>query len=78
MKPTDMHMLAHRGCHDACSPKGWHDVPNLTGDYDFDATIEHRNNKNLPQRLWMYVKRGDSAYGYKTGYDGYHGYSGDD
>ncbi len=77
MKPNEMHLLAHRGCH-VCSPKGWRDTPNVTGDYDFDATIEHRNNKNLPARLWMYVKRSDTAYSPRTGYDSYHGYSGDD
>lgn len=77
MKPDKMHLLAHRGCH-VCAPKGWRDIPNVTGDSDFDATILHRNNKNLPDRLELYVKRGDNAYGYRSNYDSYHGYSGDD
>lgn len=77
MKPTDMHRLAHAGCHD-CSPRGWHDVPQVTGDYDLDATILHRSNKDLPRRLEMYVKHRVNAYGPRTAYDGYHGYSGDD
>lgn len=69
MKPNEMHNLAHAGCHDAASPKGWHDVPKVTGDYDMDASIEHCSNKDMPKRLAMYVKR--NAYGPKTGYRGY-------
>lgn len=79
MRPRDMHRLAHAGCHDDCAPKDWHNVPKLTGDYDLDATIEHRNNSDLPQRLKLYTKRGGiNAYGPRTSYRGYHGYSGDD
>lgn len=77
MRPTEMHRLAHAGCHE-CSPKAWHDVPVLCGDYDLDATILHRSNRDLPLRLGLYIKRGCNAYGYRTGYNGYHGYSGDD
>lgn len=78
MRPIDMHRLAHAGCHDDCSPKGWHDVPQVTGDYDLDATILHRSNKDLPARLALYVKHRVNAYGPRTSYNGYHGYSGDD
>ena len=78
MRPRDMHRLAHGGCHD-CGPKAWHDVPNLSGDYDLDATIMHRPNKDLPDRLALHTKRGKgTAYGPKTAYRGYHNYSGDD
>ncbi len=77
MRPTDMHRLAHSGCHE-CAPKGWHDVPVCVGDYDMDATILHRNNKDLPLRLSLYVKRRMNAYGPRTNYTGYHGLSGDD
>lgn len=77
MRPTDMHRLAHRGCH-SCAPKGWRDVPVMSGDYDFDATIEHRSNANLPMRLNLYLKRYETAYGSVTGYSGYHNYHGDD
>lgn len=77
MRPTDMHLLAHRGCH-VCSPRAWHDVPDVSGDYDLDATILHRPNKDLPLRLAMYVKRGGNAYGYRSAYNSYSGYSGDD
>lgn len=75
MKRNDMMQMAGRRCHD-CAPQAWHDVPELTGDYDFDATILHRGNKDLPNRLALYVKRG-KTYGPVTGYSGYHNYSGD-
>lgn len=76
MKAKAMRELAHCGNHD-CAPKDWRDVPNMTGDYDLDATIMHRDNPDLPRRLELYVKRGDNAYGPLTGYNGYHGYGGD-
>ena len=78
MKPTQMHRMAHSGCHD-CAPKAWHDVPKMTGDYDLDATILHNSNKDLPARLALYSKgcRGN-AYGPVTGYTGYHNNHGDD
>lgn len=68
MRPKEMHRLAHDGCHD-CAPLGWHDVPRMTGDYDMDATILHRENTDLPARLHLYLKRG--AYSYKTAYNAY-------
>ena len=74
MKPKDMMQIGHRGKH-RCAPKAWRDVPNVTGDYDLDGTIAHRTNTDLPNRLALYAK-GD-AYGPLTGYDGYHGYRGD-
>lgn len=77
MKPNEMHKLGHNGCHE-CAPKGWRDVPDLTGDYDLDATILHRGNRNLPHRLSLYVKRKATAYGSRTGYDAYHSYTGGD
>jgi hypothetical protein len=70
MKAKAMLDLAHNGNHEAV-PKAWRDVPNLTGDYDCDATIEHRNNPSLPDRLWMYLKRPRHAYAIRTGYGGY-------
>ncbi len=70
MKPNQMHSIAHEGCHDDCAPKAWHDVPKVTGDYDLDATILHRENPQLPRRLALYVKRG-KAYTPVTGYNGY-------
>ena len=77
MKPNAMHAVAHRGCHD-CAPKGWRAVPNVTGDYDFDATIMHRGNKDMARRLAQYVAvpRG-MPYSPRT-YHGNHGNHGDD
>ena len=75
MKSKAMKALGHSGCHD-CSPKAWHDVANVTGDYDLDATIQHRSNSDMPHRLNLYTKR--NSYGHKSGYSGYHNYSGDD
>ena len=57
-----------------CCPKEWRKVPNLTGDYDLDATIAHRKNGDMPHRLALYVS--NNAYGPKTAYRGYT--SGDD
>lgn len=69
MRPNLMHKLAHAGSHDHDAPKAWHNVPNVCGDYDLDATILHRGNKDLPDRLKLYLKRG--AYSYKTAYNAY-------
>lgn len=77
MKPEQMRGQAHNGNHE-CAPKPWRDVPNMTGDYDLDATIMHRDNPALPDRLSLYVKQRGRTYGARTGYGGYHGYSGDD
>lgn len=68
MKKGEMLAMGHRGCH-KCAPKGWRDVANLTGDPDLDATIEHRGNDLMPQRLMLYTKR--DAYGQRTAYNGY-------
>lgn len=75
------HMLGLTGppkTHDGDAPKDWHDVPNVTGDFDLDATILHRDNPNLKDRLALYCKHTNSiAYGPRTGYNGYHNYGGD-
>ncbi len=77
MRYRDMHDISHSGCHQ-CAPREWRGVPNLTGDYDLDATIAHRPNRDLPHRLGLYTKRSRESYGPRTAYGGYHGYSGDD
>lgn len=76
MKAGEMRAIGHCGNHE-CSPAPWRDVPNLVGDYDLDATIMHRDNPSLPQRLQLYVKRGERAYGPSSGYRGYRNYGGD-
>jgi hypothetical protein len=81
MKPTAMHRLAHQGSHRSCSPKPWHAVPKVTGDFDLDATIMHRNNSDMASRLQTYVRqtRGSAgSYGPRSNYTGYSGNSGDD
>lgn len=75
MRSYDMHRIGHQGNHDV-APEGWHRVPKVTGDYDMDATIQHRANKDLARKLEMYVINGP-AYG-PRGYGGYRGYHGDD
>ena len=76
MNRKDGLKISNGVCHECC-PKDWRKVPDISGDYDLDATIMHRNNGNLPSRLALYTKRGN-AYGPRTGYGGYHGYHGDD
>lgn len=76
MRPNQMHRIAHGGCHQ-CGPRGWRDVPNVSGDYDLDATILHRNNKDLPHRLELYTRKRKGSYGPLTAYNGYSNYHGD-
>lgn len=75
MKRLQMMGISKNQTHDACAPKAWKDVPNVTGDYDLDATIMHRDNKDLPHRLALYTK--GQVYGPLTGYNAYHNYRGD-
>jgi len=73
VRPTQLHAIAHAGCHEL-APKEWRKTPLLTGDYDLDATILHRHNKDLPHRLELYIrKQPHSAYR-----GNYHHYNGDD
>lgn len=69
MKASAMRELAHNGNHQVC-PSAWKDVPDLSGDYDFDATIEHRDNADLPDRLGMYLRR-SRAYAIRSSYGNY-------
>jgi hypothetical protein len=76
-----MHRLAHQGSHASCSPKAWHAVPKVTGDYDLDATIMHRKNRDMATRLGMYLRNPlgvPGAYGPRSNYRGYAGNHGDD
>lgn len=69
MTKSEMLAMGHHGCH-SCAPKAWHTVPNLSGDFDLDATILHRTNTDLPHRLALYVRRTQAPV--------YHGYHGDE
>ena len=77
MNRKQMRDIGHGGCHQ-CAPKDWRNVPVLTGDYDLDATVLHRNNKDLVNRMSLYVRKSGKTYGMKTGYSGTHGYHGDE
>jgi hypothetical protein len=59
------------------SPKLWRKTHNLTGDFVFDASIEHCQNKDMRAKLVDHLAM-DSAYGPKTGYKGYSSMAGDD
>lgn len=75
MRINDMYRLGRRGNHEL-APDAWHKVPNVTGDFDLDASIMHATNKDMKAKLAMHLVVGP-AYG-PRGYGGYHGYHGDD
>lgn len=60
-----------------CAPKEWRRTPAVTGDYDLDASLSRNSNRDMAERLAVYTTD-DTAYGYRTGYDGYGGYHKDD
>ena len=60
------------------APKEWRHVPDLTGSYELDGTIQRNPNKDLKSRLEFYLDSSQTVYGAKSAYSGYHGYSGDD
>lgn len=62
-------------CHE-CAPAEWRTTRDITGSYELDAVIERCTNADVLHRLAYYLER-DTAYGPLTGYDAYHGYSGD-
>ena len=74
MRYADLHKAFKNGCHQ-CAPSSWRRVPNVTGDYDLDASIGHSPNKDMAQKLSMYVT--SRGYGPRTSYDPY-GSKGDD
>jgi len=64
-------------CHQ-CAPRDWRNVPIISGDYDLDATILHRKNKDMIGRLELYVRPKRASYGYNSSYNAYHGQAGDE
>jgi len=62
--------------HHECCPKEWRNTPDLTGSFELDAVISRNTNKDIPHRLAYYLEQ-ETAYGARTGYDGYHNYGGD-
>jgi len=59
-----------------CAPKDWRNTPDMSGSYELDAVIKKSHNKDLPDKLKLHLEN-ETAYGARTGYDGYHGYGGD-
>ena len=62
-------------CHE-CAPKDWRATPDVSGSYELDAVLARSKNRDVPQRLRLFVEQ-ETAYGARTGYDGYHNYGGD-
>lgn len=62
-------------CHECC-PADWRQTTNITGSYELDAAIMKNKNKDVPDRLKMFVDN-DTAYGPSTAYNGYHNYGKD-
>jgi hypothetical protein len=62
--------------HHECAPQEYRGIPDYTGEHELDAVIHHNKNKDIPHRLSFYLER-ETAYGARTGYDGYHNYGGD-
>lgn len=58
------------------APQEWRNTPDMTGSFELDAVIAHNSNKDIPHRMAFYLEN-ETAYGARTGYDGYHNYGGD-
>ena len=61
-----------------CAPDAWRRVPNMTGDYDLDATILHRSNKDMAAKIQSHLRNPRGSYGSRSAYSGYAGLHGDD
>ena len=59
------------------APAIWRRTPNITGDYEMDASICHCKNKSVPSKLGMYISGDGPGYGPLSGYNAYHNYHGD-
>jgi hypothetical protein len=80
MAKCDRANLGGHGSHQ-CAPREWRGLPRITGDYDLDATILHRHNKDLPHRIAMYTRgigMSQARNNPRTAYHGYQGYHGDE
>ena len=64
-------------CHECCPPE-FRSVHEFTGHHELDAVIEANQNRDIPHRLQLYLRTGDSPYGPRTNYNGYDGYTGDE
>jgi hypothetical protein len=62
--------------HHECCPQEFKRIPDYTGHHELDAVIHKNHNGDIPHRLAFYLEN-ETAYGARTGYDGYHNYGGD-
>ena len=60
-----------------CCPPTHRQVPNITGDYDFDASLVRSKNTDLAAKFRNHISA-SQGYGYRTNYRGYSGLAGDD
>lgn len=60
-----------------CAPKSLRSNQDITGSPELDAEIARNPNRVMPARLAMYLTHTD-AYGPRSAYNGYRGYSGDE
>jgi len=62
----------------SCAPRIYRKTPNITGDYDLDASIMHgKHSPAMQSKLETHIDTMHTIYG-PRGYDNYSGYSGDD
>ncbi len=59
------------------APKLWRSTANITGNHEFDASIEHCSNSSVKAKLATHIASG-TPYNPLTMYNGYDNYSGDD
>ena len=57
-----------------CCPADWRKTSDLSGNFQFDASIARCKNKDMQLRLDNFLE--NEAYGGQTAYNGYHGYTG--
>ena len=57
-------------------PRLWRRTHVISGDHEFDASIEHCSNPDAHAKLVRCVA--GKSYGPRTNYDGYSGLAGDD
>ena len=56
-----------RGCHE-CAPPEWRQTPVVSGDYDLDETLRHRDNASMVEELPQHIRTRSLK---RTGYNGY-------
>jgi len=56
-----------------CAPAGWRHTPNMTGDYDLDASIMHCSNPDMAGKIRNYLMTDRRPYQntHRTAYTAY-------